>query len=61
MNAVEIFRLIFPKVYLNQRIWILSTFQNGFGILLQYVSNLLSPCDNGTLEYVGLVLGADAL
>jgi hypothetical protein len=56
MNAVEIFRLIFPEIDLNQRIWILSALQNCLGILLQYISNLLSPSDNGTLEYVGFVL-----
>jgi hypothetical protein len=61
MNAVEIFRLIFPEIDLNQRIWILSALKNCLGILLQYISNLLSPCDNGTLEYVGFVLWADTL
>ena len=55
MDAVEIFRFVFPEINLNQRIWILSAFQDRLGILLQYISNLLSPCDNGTLEHMGLI------
>jgi predicted transcriptional regulator len=46
-DAVEILRLVLPKLNFSHGFWMLSFFEGGLWVLLENVFNLLLPVDNG--------------